>query len=358
MRALFIWVLCFVFIPAPIFSLGFAAQESALYVCPMHADVQSAKQGLCPKCEMKLVPKTAGAPAKQAETAPPAFRDTGSYVCPMHLDVRAEEPAKCPKCGMALIPATPPVGEDFELRLECEPKQPKQNEKVHLRFSVYNPRTGERVNQFAPLHDELFHLFIVSQDMESFQHIHPRFEPDGTFSIDTILPRAGRYKVYSDFFPVDGTPQVLQRNLSTSGAPGDLLSSRARLAPDTTFVKVEDGIKIELKLDPEKIIAGRPVALRYSLSDAKTGQPVTDLVPYLAAWGHTLILSDDLTDYVHSHPEEVVPETSDRSKLRGGPTVTFDALFPRPGMYRIWSQFLRGDKLTTVSFTVSAARLE
>ncbi|HYP26138.1 MAG TPA: heavy metal-binding domain-containing protein [Blastocatellia bacterium] len=358
MRALFFWVITFSLLPMLALTFAPQAQESAVYACPMHPEVQSSTQGTCPKCNMKLVQKGAGDAQKQAEAAAPASRETGSYVCPMHLDVRAEEPSKCPKCGMALIPATPPVSEDFELRLESEPRRPAPNEKVRLRFSVYNPRTGERVRQFAPLHDELFHLFVVSQDMESFQHIHPRFDPDGTFSIDTVLPRAGRYKIYSDFFPVEGTPQVLQQNISTSGHAGDLLTSRARLTPDTSFVKVEDRMKIELKIEPEKITAGRPVALKYTLADAKTGRPVTDLAPYLAAWGHTLILSDDQTEYVHSHPEELVPDAPDRAKLRGGPTVTFDALFPRPGLYRVWSQFLRGDRLTTVSFTVSASRLE
>ena len=357
MRALFFWVITFIFIPAPVFTYESPAQEAAVYVCPMHAEVQASKPGVCPKCEMKLVPKSASAAPKQAEAAP-ASRDTGSYVCPMHLDVRADEPSKCPRCGMALIPANPPISEDFELRLDCAPERPGPGEKVRLRFSVHNPRTGEQVRQFAPLHDELFHLFIISQDMESFQHIHPRLDPDGTFAIETTLPRPGRYKVYSDFFPMEGTPQVLQQNLSTSGSGRDLMTSKASLTPDTVFVKVEDGIRIALSIEPEKIIAGRPVMLKYTLSDAKTGRPVTDLVPYLAAWGHTLILSEDQTDYVHSHPEEIVPDTADRAKVRGGPTVTFDALFPRPGMYRIWSQFLRGDKLTTVSFTVGASRLE
>ena len=48
---------------------------------------------------------------------------------------------------------------------------------------------------------------------------------------------------------------------------------------------------------------------------------------------------------------------TDRAKLKSGPDVTFEALMPRPGNYRIWTQFLRGDSLTTVSFTVRAERL-
>jgi hypothetical protein len=38
--------------------------------------------------------------------------------------------------------------------------------------------------------------------------------------------------------------------------------------------------------------------------------------------------------------------------------VTFEALLPRPGIYRVWTQFVRGDaEPTTVSFTVRARAL-
>jgi hypothetical protein len=156
---------------------------------------------------------------------------------------------------------------------------------------------------------------------------------------------------------MDGTPQVLQQNLITAGHASDLMGSRPRLAPDTSLTKTADGMKIELKLEPPNIIAGQPLALKYHLSDAKTGEPVRDLSPYLGAWGHTLILSEDQSDYVHSHPEETVPEPAERVILRGGPDVTFNGLLPHPGTYRIWTQFLRGNTLTTVSFTVEAGRL-
>src|SRR6185436_12830705 len=105
----------------------------------------------------------------------------------------------------------------------------------------------------------------------------------------------------------------------------DLVATRPHITPDSSLVKTVDGMKIELKLEPAAIIAGQPVALKYHLTDAKTEQPVRDLVPYLGAWGHTLTLSEDQSDYVHSHPEETVPDTADKSKLRGGPDATFNA---------------------------------
>lgn len=344
---------------------SFAYQESSVYSCSMHPEVQSSKPGKCPKCGMKLVAQRPSDQQAPAASQPPAsgnrtlevVKQLDEYTCSMHPDIRTNAPGKCPKCGMTLVPVTPAIVEDFNLKFESFPKAPKPNEKVRLRFAFFNPKTRDQVKEFYITHDKLFHLFIVSQDMSDFQHIHPTLEKDGSFTIETTLARAGNYKIYSDIYPSDGAPQVLQQNLVTAGYTNDLMSGQARLAPDSSLTKIVDGIKIELKVEPAKIIAGQPFVLKYHLTDSKTGEPVRDLVPYLGAWGHTLILSEDQSDYIHSHPEEVVPDSEDKAKLRGGPDATFNAFLPRPGNYRIWSQFQRGDRLTTVSFTVLAERL-
>jgi len=344
-----ILVLTLSFAPLSIHLASTANQEVLVYTCPMHPEVQSSIPDKCPKCELKLVVQ---APVKKEPE-----RWIEAYTCPMHPEIRTGAAGKCPKCEMALIPANPAITEEYELRLECSPRAPRPNEKTRLRFVILNPRTGAQVKQFAIMHEKLFHLFIISQDLNHFQHIHPELEPDGSFTIDTVLPQPGHYRIYSDFYPVDGTPQMLPSNLTTAGYRSNLFASQARITPDTTLVKVVDGMRIELKLEPAEIIAGKPATLKYHLTDAKAGEPVRDLVPYLGAWGHTLIISEDQSDYIHSHPSEAVPESGDRAKLNGGPDVTFEALFPRPGNYRIWTQFQRGDVLSTVSFTVRAVRL-
>ena len=56
---------------------------------------------------------------------------------------------------------------------------------------------------------------------------------------------------------------------------------------------------------------------------------------------------------VHAHPIEYLAR--DAADPSGGPDITFDALFPRLGRYRVWTQFRRGDEVSTVFFTVEAA---
>lgn len=332
-------------VPASIASIRL--QESTVYTCPMHPEVQSSTPSNCPKCQMKLV---AQAPKVEPEQA-------NLYTCPMHPEVRVEKAGKCAKCGMVLVPATPGIPVDFDLSLQSTPAVIKPGEKVRLRFQIFNPKTGAKVKQFALMHEQLFHLFVVSQDMTDFQHIHPKLEPDGTFTIDTVLSRPGYYKVYSDIYPIEGAPQVLQRNLVTAGYKADLFESVPHLQPDSVLNKTVDGVNADLKLDPPDPIAGKAMSLKYHLTDAKTGEPVRDLTPYLGAWGHTLILSEDQSDYVHSHPDEIVPEGENGSKPKGGPDVTFEAWLPRPGVYRVWSQFQRGSTLSTFSFTIRARML-
>jgi hypothetical protein len=221
---------------------------------------------------------------------------------------------------------------------------------VVLRFTISNPQTGARVKDYLVTHEKLFHLFIVSEDMSDYQHIHPQLEPDGTFLVSTSFHRPGRYKLHADFFPIGGMPQVIHRELVTSGYSGHA-AVHPNLIPDATLVKTLDGMTIGLETGGT-LLAGNLVSLKYRLTDTRSGEPVRDLEPYLGVWGHTLILNADQSEYLHSHPSEMLPASLDRSTLRGGPEVEFKAMFPAAGDYRIWTQFQRAGKITTASFTV------
>jgi hypothetical protein len=261
---------------------------------------------------------------------------------------------------MPLTTVKPSFTGEYGLKVVSSPSNPKAGEKVRLRFLISEPQTGAPVKRFVVNHEKLFHLFIISQDLAEYQHIHPQLEEDGSFVVETVLPREGLYKLHSDFFPIGGTLQVLHRELTTAGyararAPQ---VSKARLEPDTTLTKTIDGMTINLEMGTGgATVAAAPVAgafipLKYRLTDAQTGAPVKDLQPYLGAWGHTLILNADQSEYLHSHPTQMLPGGTEQALMRGGPTVEFGVMFPEAGDYRIWTQFQRAEKIVTVAFNI------
>ena len=302
----------------------------------------------------------------------PAAETETAWTCPMHPDYTMDVSGKCPRCGMDLVRAAAFDVRDYPLEFETVPALVRPGQKTTLRFKAFHPGTGAAVTKFVPVHEKQYHLFVISQDMTHFEHIHPEMRPDGTWTIDVALPRAGYYKLLSDFLPEGGAPQFAARPLVTAGYAGDLMGDRARLEPDRSLSKQVDGITATVAYDPPTFEAGLYGHLNFHLTDTVTGRPIIDLQTYLGAFGHTLIMSEDMTDYVHSHPLDIlamadddaveprflIPPGADLEKLRGGPDVTFEGLMPKPGRYRAWTQFRRNDTIHTFVFTfeVAAAR--
>ena len=90
-----------------------------------------------------------------------------------------------------------------------------------------HPLSGEQARDFALVHDKLFHLFIVSRDMEEFAHVHPEQQADGAFTIQHTLPKAGHYTLFSDFLARGGGAQVVATPLVTAGVDTDLVAAQA-----------------------------------------------------------------------------------------------------------------------------------
>jgi rRNA maturation protein Nop10 len=294
--------------------------------------------------------------------------DATAFVCPMHPDYTLDIAGTCPRCGMALVRATPFDVRDYPLEFRTTPALVRSGQKASWRFAIRHPGTGESVRSLERVHERPYHLFVISQDMEHFQHIHPDQQPDLSWAIDVTLPRPGYYTVLSDFLPTGGASQLISRPLVTAGFAGDLASSSAHLIPDTNPVKVVDDMTARVTFDPPVLVAGLYGHLIFHLTDTNTGRPLTDLQTYLGAFGHTLIMSEDMLDYVHSHsldilaaddddgvPQFVIPPGADLEALRGGPDVTFDGLMPKPGRYRAWTQFRRNNVVHTFTTTFSVS---
>jgi hypothetical protein len=258
----------------------------------------------------------------------------------MHPDVRGQAGDKCPQCRMALVPAASTDYRPYVLDFEIVPRAIRPHQKARIRLYAREPHTGATVRRFEVVHERVFHLFIVSHDLEYFAHVHPKLHDDSSLDVDVELPRPGAYQLIADFMPVGGPPQLVQQSFMTEGYSGPL-STIPRLAADGSD-KIVGGTRVRLTM-PEAL-AGREQLITFDLQNEATGVPVVDLEPYLGATGHLLLASADLAVAFHSHPIAEISTT-------GGPTVVFQVLFPRAGDYRMWVQFQRRGEVLTTSFT-------
>lgn len=273
----------------------------------------------------------------QTTTQPPAAPQAPlDYVCPMDPEVRSATPGKCPRCGMTLKLGIPDPAE-YPMQLKLTPAVPKPGAPVAMSFKILDPKSGSQVNRFEIVHEKLFHLFIVSQDLAYFAHEHPALMPDSTFKYDAKLPKAGMYRVLGDFYPSAGTPQLIEKTIIV---PGGALRI-PKLQPDLAAKQTENS-GIELVMDPPQPVAGLKTLMFFRV------KPGEGLEQYIGAWAHMLAASDDLIDMIHTHP----------FLADGGPQIQFNMIFPRARTYRIWVQFQRKGVVNTAVFTVPVSELK
>ncbi len=269
--------------------------------------------------------------------------DVIQYICLMHKEYRQNTPGECPYCHMKLVPDLT-ESHEYPVLLSTMPKLLKANEAVQLKFQIKDPETGEQVKQFTEMHEKLYHLFVVSQDTEFFQHVHPQEQPDGSFILNQKFPHPGLYRVLSDFYPTGGTPQLVASNVLIPGE--GMKIETPHLKPDLT-PKDDKNLHVELVMDPPEPIAGFKTLMFFKLT------PDKDIEQYIGAWGHMLIASWDLIDMVHTHPFLITDPDEGAYKQ-----IQFNAVFPRKGIYKVWVQFQRAGQVNTVVFNVPVKDLE
>ena len=274
----------------------------------------------------------------------PRYTSEPQFICPMDPEVRSTTPGKCPRCGMTLVANIPePIA--YPTTFTFLPARIPANEKLHLDIRVAQPKTGTRVKQFQIVHEKPIHLFIVSEDLAYFSHEHPDLKGDGTFSLDTRLPKPGTYKLLADFFPEGGTPQLISDVITTAGYQRSFASGISHPPADLS-PKHGQNLDVALSLDPEQPIAGKKTMMFFRL------KPADGIETYLGAWGHMLVASNDLVDTIHTHPMYVTDPDS------GEKQVQFNMFFPREAIYRVWVQFQREGKVNTVAFTIPVTGLK
>lgn len=262
------------------------------------------------------------------------------FICPMDSDVRQQGPGKCPRCGMKLVAGLPDPLE-YGLEVSLRPRQPRPGQRVKLRFAVKHPETGRPVSELELVHERVFHLFVISENLEHFAHEHPEPVGPGVFELDWVFPVGGMWRLLADFYPTHGTPQLIARSVLLAGKAGATRQLAGELRGEN--------VTAQLKLTPSEPLAGEKALLQYSLA------PRASFEPFLGAMGHMLIASEDLIDLIHTHPFLVdggLATPPEDVKL-----VQFNVLFPRPGRYRVWAQFQRAGVVNTIPCDVTVRDL-
>jgi Cu+-exporting ATPase len=196
------------------------------------------------------------------------------------------------------------------------------------------------------------HLIATRTDLGTFAHVHPKpTGRDGELAIRMTFPTAGTYVVNSEVRRQGEMTDIHARQTVTiAGA-----AAAPEALADGPRTQVIDGVRVALHGDA---VVGRASDLDFSFTDARTGRPLSDLRPYLAAAGHVVIMRGDAATFAHEHADVEDADGNPVFALPGqrfGPDLDFHANFDTPGTYRLWGQFrLANGHVLTVPFTVTA----
>ncbi|MEW9555621.1 hypothetical protein [Nonomuraea sp. NPDC050783] len=213
---------------------------------------------------------------------------------------------------------------------------PAAGRPADLTFRITGPDLRP-VTAYKVEHDKKMHFIVVSRDLTSFQHVHPEMAADGTWKVRLALPKPGSYRAFADFAPEGGAGGAKLTLGADLQAAGDY---RPEPLPHASRTATVGDYTVNLA---GNLVPGQ--ASKLTLTVSRNGEPVTDLQPYLGAYGHLVALRAGDLAYLHVHPEE---------SEQAGPEITFYAEVPSTGTYRLFLDFQHDDQVRTASFTVPA----
>jgi hypothetical protein len=270
-----------------------------------------------------------------------AADDTATHDTAPHGETHAESPTdtSAPQSSATHLPGGLQVSENG-YTLDAAASLPA-GAPTPVSFRVLGP-DGQPVTAYETAHDEDLHLIAVRRDLTGYQHVHPDLAPDGTWSIPLDLT-AGSWRLFADFDPAGpDEPLVLGADVAVAG------TCTPQPLPEPSATAEVDGYTVALD---GQLVPGQESELTLSVS--RDGRPVTDLQPYLAAYGHLVALRAGDLAYLHVHPAGGPGDGA----TAPGPDITFSATAPSAGDYRLFLDFKHGDVVRTAEFTVRAGDL-
>ncbi|WKG01987.1 hypothetical protein [Mycolicibacterium sp. HK-90] len=246
--------------------------------------------------------------------------------------------------GSAVAPRSAPAaghdsGHAAGYTLELAESRLPSGDAVPLRFRVLDG-DGAPVTDYVESHEKLLHLIVVRRDLATYQHVHPTLDSEGTWSVPLDLTAPGDYRVFADFVAAEGPAATIGADMTVAGA------YRPQPLPAPATTAAVDGYTVTLAG-----VANAGEESELTLSVSRDGKPVTDLQPYLGAYGHLVAVRASDLEYLHVHPmgDAADPATP------AGPQIAFHTTLPSAGTYRLFLDFKHRDVVHTAEFTVEEA---
>jgi hypothetical protein len=196
------------------------------------------------------------------------------------------------------------------------------NHPVNLRFFLSQKPRDFPVDDLQVEHEKLIHVIGVRDDLNEFFHIHPLKVGPGLWLVTHTFTHGGNYKIWSDVKYHGTSYSFAQPTLTVSGSLGGVETNH-----DPRKIDVRSGYQITLK-HSEPLLVGRTNQLQFSIQDPSGNNVLTE--NFLGSAMHLVIVSDDLSVYLHAHAETHGPAT---------PTTQFYQVFPKTGTYKLFAQF-------------------
>ncbi|CAM3278741.1 hypothetical protein NODU109028_08865 [Nocardioides dubius] len=245
----------------------------------------------------------------------------------------AHQHGATPAANAASAPAGLSISDQgYTLALDAAHAEPGTSREIA--FRITGPQ-GDPVTEFEVAHEKELHLIVVRRDLTGFQHVHPTRDDDGTWRVDVDLT-PGTWRVFADFQATGGPALTLGADLHVPGQTEHVVTEPNRVAQVGDY---------EVTLNGD-LAAGQGAML--TLSVAKDGEPVTDLEPYLGAYGHLVALRAGDLAYLHAHPEGDPSDPATPS----GPEVGFHVTAPSAGRYHLYLDFQHDGVVRTAAFVL------
>ncbi|HXW84426.1 MAG TPA: hypothetical protein VEJ86_08465, partial [Candidatus Binataceae bacterium] len=256
------------------------------------------------------------------------------------------------------------------------------------------------MEHLIPDHGHLMHLFLVrTPNLDRLWHLHPTDRGSGIFVQNLPSVQGGSYAVFADVVDESGFPWTLVGRIELPTVSGAALGgddsdavAKAVATPDSSLDVLDDGTRVIWRRDPVIPRTNEPLSLRFEVEDSQ-GKPAADLAPYMGMAAHVEVMKSDLSVFAHIHPSGSVPmaslilaaadplaessigssgndskgshscgvpgrsvevQPSDGQKSAPteaiAPEISIPYGFPSAGLYRLFFQFKRGNRIETATF--------